>query len=198
MSLPITIMLVGFSYVIFFGVYSWLRRENLSLRFAVETVVFTLFVSGLIAFAGIPVQPITFLVLLYFITIRVRLLVDLGNIFAKRGNFKLAGQIYQLANTLWPGETGRLIIQVNQGTALLQQKKVDEAIALLKSVLKQAENGYLGVKYEAAAHYNLGVAYERKSLDAQATVAFNAVLDTWPTSEYARHASAALERRRKK
>jgi len=198
MSLPITIMLVGFAYVIFFGVYSWLRREGLSLRFAREAVVFTLFVSGLIAFAGIPVQPVTFLVLLYFITIRVRLLVDLGNIFAKRGNFKLAGQTYQLANTLWPDEAGRLIIQVNQGTALLQQKKVDEAIALLKSVIKQAENGYLGVKYEAAAHYNLGVAYQRKNLDAQATVAFNAVLDTWPTSKYARHASAALERRRKK
>jgi outer membrane protein assembly factor BamD (BamD/ComL family) len=42
------------------------------------------------------------------------------------------------------------------------------------------------------------VAYRRKGLDAQATAEFNAVLDTWPVSEYARRAKAALEQGRHK
>jgi outer membrane protein assembly factor BamD (BamD/ComL family) len=42
------------------------------------------------------------------------------------------------------------------------------------------------------------VAYRRKKMDAQATLEFNAVLDTWPVSEYARRAQAALDRGRHK
>lgn len=198
MDLPVTLMLVGFAYVILFGGYSWLRREGLSIRFAVESVVFTLAISAMVMYAGYSLQPVVFLVLLYLITMRVRVLVDIGTILAKRGNFNYAGKIYQMAKNVWPDKTGSLIIQTNQATALLQQSKLDEAITLLKCVLSQSGSGYLGVKYEAAANYNLGVAYQRKGLDAQATIAFNAVLDTWPAAEYARHARAALERHRQK
>lgn len=197
MSLPIILLIEGFSFIVLFGVISLLKREGLSGRFAVEGGIFTLVVSGLTALTGIQTHPVLFLVLIYLLTIRVRILVDAGNIFAKRGQFEQADRLYHLAVKLWPDATNDLIIQVNQGTSLLQQKKLDEAIAIFTAVLQQAEQGYLGVKYEAATHYNLGVAYLRKNMDARASIAFNAAIDTWPASEYARRAEVALEKHRR-
>lgn len=198
LSLPIILLLVGFSYTVLFGAVSLLKREGLSRRFAFEALIITLLVSGLTTLTGVQPHPVLFLILLYLLTMRVRLLVDLGNIFARRGQFELADNLYNLAASLWPDATNRLILQVNQGTSLLQQKKLDEAITILNEVLEQAGQGYLGVKYEAAAHYNLGVAYLRKNMDARASIAFNAVIDTWPVSEYARRAEVALEKHRRK
>ena len=198
LSLPIILLLVGFSYIVLFGAVSLLRREGLSRRFAFEALIITLIVSGLTTLTGIQPHPVLFLILLYLLTMRVRLLVDLGNIFARRGQFELADKLYNLAASLWPDTTNRLILQVNQGTSLLQQKKLDEAIAIFNAILEQAGQGYLGVKYEAATHYNLGVAYLRKNMDARASIAFNAVIDTWPTSMYARRAEIALEKHRRK
>ena len=198
LSLPIILLLVGFSYIVLFGAVSLLRREGLSRRFAFEALIITLIVSGLTTLTGIQPHPVLFLILLYLLTMRVRLLVDLGNIFARRGQFELADKLYNLAASLWPDATNSLILRVNQGTSLLQQKKLDEAIAIFNEVLEQAALGYLGVKYEAAAHYNLGVAYLRKNMDARASIAFNAVIDTWPASEYARRAEVALEKHRRK
>jgi tetratricopeptide (TPR) repeat protein len=198
LSLSIILLLVGFSYIILFGAVSLLRREGLSRRFAFEALIITLLVSGLTTLTGIQPHPVLFLILLYLLTMRVRLLVDLGNIFARRGQFEFADKLYNLAASLWPDATNSLILRVNQGTSLLQQKKLDEAIAIFNEVLEQAAQGYLGVKYEAAAHYNLGVAYLRKNMDARASIAFNAVIDTWPASEYARRAEVALEKHRRK
>lgn len=197
MSLPIILLIEGFSFIVLFGVISLLKREGLSSRFAVEGGIFTLVVSGLTALTGIQTHPVLFLVLIYLLTIRVRILVDAGNIFAKRGQFEQADRLYHLAAKLWPDATNDLIIQVNQGTSLLQQKKLDEAIAIFTTVLQQAEQGYLGVKYEAATHYNLGVAYLRKNMDARASIAFNEAIDTWPASEYARRAEVALDKHRR-
>ena len=198
MSLPILLLLVGFSYIVLFGAVSLLKREGLSRRFAIEGGIFTIVVSALTALTGIQFHPIFFLILIYLLTMRVRVLVDLGNIFAQRGQFDQADNLYRLAGALWPDMTNHLILQVNQGTSLLQQKKLDEAIAIFNSILEQADNGYLGVKYEAATHYNLGVAYLRKDMDAKASIAFNAVVDTWPASMYARRAEIALEKHRRK
>lgn len=198
LSLPVILLLEGFSFVVLFGVVSLLKREGLSRRFAIEAVIFTLVVSGLTALTGIQTHPILFLILIYLLTMRVRILVDLGNIFARRGQFELADKLYNLAERLWPDATNCLILRVNLGTSLLQQKKLDEAIAMFNEILEQAEHGYLGVKYEAATHYNMGVAYLRKNMDARASIAFNAVIDTWPASEYARRAEVALEKNRRK
>jgi tetratricopeptide (TPR) repeat protein len=198
MSLPIILLLEGFSYIVLFGAVSLLKREGLSSHFAVEGGIFTLMVSGLTALTGIQTHPVLFLVLIYLLTMRVRILVDLGTILATRGQFEQADKLFQLAAKLWPDATNRLILQVNQGTSLLQQKKLDEAIAIFNDVLEQAGQGYLGVKYEAATHYNLGVAYLRKNMDAKASIAFNAVIDTWPASLYARRAEVALEKHRRK
>ena len=198
MNLPMFLLLEGLLFVVTFGALSLFRREGLSIQFAVEAVVITLIASGLTAFTPLDVSPILLLIVIYLVTMRVRLLVDLGTFFAQRGQFTQADRIYTLALRLWPDHAGRLIVEVNQGTACLQRNALDQAISIFKSVLEKAGQGYLGVKYESAAHYNLGVAYRRKNMEAQAIAEFNAVLDTWPASVYARHAQMALEQSRHK
>jgi tetratricopeptide (TPR) repeat protein len=192
------LLLVGLCYVLVFGGLSWLRREGFSLRFAVEGVVITLIVAGLAAFTPFQMNPVLLILLLYVITMRVRLLVDLGTTLARRGQRARAASVYDLASRLWPDAAGRLILQINQGVRNLQEGQLDQAITMLQGVLAQAGGGYLSAKHECATHYNLAVAYERKGLDAQAVVEFNATLDTWPGSEYGRRAAAALERRSKR
>ena len=197
MSLPVLLLLLGFVFIVLFGALGWLRREGLSGRFAVEATVLTLVASGLTALTNFPTHPVAFLLIVYLLTMRVRLIVDVGNLLAQRGQFAQADRLYALAMRLWPDGAGRLVVQVNQGVSRLQQGALDEAIAIFKGVLQNAQ-GYLGIKYEAATHYNLGVAYRRKGMEAPATMEFNAVLDTWPVSEYARRAQLALEQARHK
>ncbi|MBN1452407.1 MAG: tetratricopeptide repeat protein [Anaerolineales bacterium] len=198
MNTSILILTVGGAYIVLFGGLSLLRREGLSTRLAIEAILITALVSGLAALTGRQIHPVFFLLFLYLITMRVRILVDLGNTLAKKGRFSQAERLYQLAMHLWPDQTGKLIIQINEGTALLQQSRMDEAIQTFKNVLVKSNQDYLGVKYEVAAHYNLGVAYLRKNLDALATVEFNTVLDTWPASEFAQRATSALEQHRRR
>ena len=198
MSLPLLLLLEGLLYVVFFGALSLFRREGLSIPFAIEATVITAAAAGLTAFTPLTVNPIVMLVIVYLVTMRVRLLVDVGTLLAQRGQFAQAERFLAFALRLWPDPSGRLIVQVNQGVARLQQNALDEAIAILKAVLEQGRQGYLGVKYESAAHYNLGVAYRRKRMDAQATAEFNAVLDIWPASVYARSAALALQQERHK
>ena len=198
MSLPVLLLLEGFAYVVLLGVLTLLRRERLSMQFAIESIVFTGLVSGMTVLTGFPTHPALFLALIYLLTMRVRLLVDLATVFARRGQFARADQLYTLASRLWPDPPSRLILLVNQATSLLQQNKLDEAVAGFTGVLQQAGHGYLGVKYEAAAHYNLAIAYLRKNMEARAVIEFNAVMDAWPASQYARRAEAALEKHRRK
>lgn len=196
MSAPLIILLVGLAYVLLVGGLALFRREGLSTRFAVESICITAITSGLAALTGIPINPVLFIILLYLLTMRVRILVDFGNIFARRGNNRPAGSIYDFASRLWPDAASSLVLKVNQATLFLQEKKLDESIALFTDVLQQAGQGYLGIKYEAAAHFNLGVAYQRKNLPGRATVEFNAVIDTWPTSLFAHRAQEALDNQR--
>jgi tetratricopeptide (TPR) repeat protein len=197
-NLPVLLLFEGFLFIVLFGGLSLLRRERLSGQFALEAIAITGVASGFTALTGFTTHPILFFILLYLITLRVRLLVDLGNFFAQRGQFSSAHRVYALAEHLWPDQTSRLIVQVNQGTARLQQGAPDEAITIINNVLQKASEGYLGIKYEAAAHYNLGVAYRRKKMEARAVSEFTAVLDIWPVSEYARRAEAALADTRNK
>ncbi len=197
MNPVLVILLVGFSYVVVFGGLSLFRREGLSFRFAVESVIITAVATASVALTGLSLHPVLFLVVLYVLSMRVRILVDLGTLFAQRGQFAQADRLFDLASHLWPDVTSQLIVQLNQATSLLQQGNLDTAIAMYRDVLDKAE-GHLGIKHEAAAHYNLGVAYLRKGMDAPATVEFNAVVDTWPASPYARRAEAVLEKRRRK
>jgi len=83
---------------------------------------------------------------------------------------------------------------VNHATMLLQGNKLDESISLFTEVLNQADQGSLGVKYESASHFNLGVAHLRRKNISKATIEFNSAIDTWPASLYALRAQQALER----
>jgi tetratricopeptide (TPR) repeat protein len=198
MDSPFFLFLVVFLYVVVFGGLSLLRREGLSMRFALEAIGLTTVVSLLAWALGVTVHPVIFLFFLYLITMRVRMLVDLGNALARRKNFSAAEKVYQFAGKVWPDSSNRLILEVNQSTSLLQQGALDEAIQAFKTLLTQSNQGYLGIRYESAAHYNLGIAYLRKGLESQAVIEFNTVLDIWPASEYARAASNALARLQKK
>jgi tetratricopeptide (TPR) repeat protein len=198
MSLHLLIGLIGLLYIVVFGGMSLLRREGLSIRFAVESVCITAIVVILVVLTPFQIHPVLFLLLLYVITLRVRIVVDLANVFARRGNYAQAERIYSLASHLWPDQTSDLIIKVNHAILLLQKNQINESISMFTEILSQANQGYLGVKYEAAAHFNLGVAYLRNNNNSMATIEFNAVLDTWPASLYARRAQEALERQRTK
>jgi tetratricopeptide (TPR) repeat protein len=198
MSLHILIGLIGLIYIVVFGAMTLLRREGLSIRFAVESVCITAIAYLLVVVTAVQIHPVVFLFVLYIITMRVRIVVDVANTFAGRGNYVQAEKIYNFASRMWPDQTGKLIIDVNHAILLLQKNQLDDSVALFTSVLSEANKGFLGVKYEAAVHYNLGVAYLRKNNPSMATVEFNAVLDTWPASLYARRAQQALERERNK
>ncbi len=196
MDSPLFLFLVGFLYIVVFGGLSLMRKEGLSIRFAAESVAFTVLVSLVSWLTGAWVHPAIFLLVLYIVTMRVRLLVDIGNTFARRRSFTTAERIYALAEKLWPDASNLAIVNVNKGTLRLQQGALDESIAILKNILQQSNLGVLGIKFESAAHYNLGVAYHRKGLEAQSVAEFNTVLDIWPSSEYARAADHALARHR--
>ncbi len=198
MSLYLMISLIGLLYIVVFGGLGIFRREGLSIRFAVESVCVTAIAVILVVLLRIQIHPVLFLIVLYLITLRVRILVDLANFFARRGNYIRAESIYNLAYHLWPDQTNDLIIKVNHATLLLQKNQLNEAISMFTEVLSQADHGYLGVKYEAAAHFNLGVAYLRNSNNSMATIEFNSTIDTWPVSLYAQRAQQALERQRHK
>lgn len=198
MGIPLIILLVGLAYIVLFGGLALLRREGLSMRFAIESAIITGLVSGFAALTAVKVNPVIFLIILYLLTMRVRILVDLGVMFARQGKVSTAKKLNEAAERVWPDNTNRLILKVNQATLSLQEDKLDEAITMFTDILHQADQGYLGVKYEAAAHYNLGVAYVRNNEPGRATVAFNAVIDTWPASLYAHRAQQALDRLRSK
>ncbi|MDD2696168.1 MAG: hypothetical protein PHD58_09610 [Anaerolineales bacterium] len=192
MSTPVMILLVGFLFIVFFGGFSLLRREGLSMRFAIEALLVTFLVSGLTWALRLTLHPVIFLGVLYLLTLRVRLLVDAGNLYARRGRYDLAARFYQLAGNAGADQSSRMIVLLNRHTLTLQEGDLDGAIAGFKALLEEAGRGYLGLKYEAAAHYNLGVAYRRKGAAAQAIAEFNAAIDSLPSSLYAQRAEAAL------
>lgn len=194
MDLHLMIGMIGLLYILVFGGMSLLRREGLSIRFAVEAVIITALAVLLVVLTPIQIHPVLFLLLLYIVTLRIRVLIDLANSLARRGKYSQAEKLYDLAASLWPDPTNELIIKVNRATMLLHKDQVAESISMFTDVLSQADKGYLGVKYEAAAHFNLGVAYLRNNNNSMATIQFNEAIDTWPASLYAHRAEQALGR----
>ena len=75
----------------------------------------------------------------------------------------------------------------------LRAGQLAQATADLEALLADPEHG-LSPKHEAAARYNLGVAYRRQGNEARAVVEFNKVIDVMPGSLYASGAQIALEK----
>jgi tetratricopeptide (TPR) repeat protein len=192
------LLLIACLYILTFGGLGLLRREGLSVQFAVEVAVLTVILVGGSLLLGTPMNPLLFLVLLYLITMRSRLVVDLANILAKRENYDLAFRLYDLGLAWWPDAASRLIVLTNKGAAELYGGQVEEAIDTLEGVLETEKRPRLGLKYESACRYNLGYAYERNGEDAKAVEQYNETIDLFPGSVYGQAAQAALNRRKKK
>jgi len=191
MNYPLTLLLLGLLFTVLFGVLTWLRREGISIRFAIESTLLSIAGSGLAALTAVQINPVYFLGIIYVITMRVRILVDLGVLLANRKKLDAAGKCFDLALRLWPDLIGRTAVQLNQGVLFLQQGDKNKAVETFKEVLAVEEK--LGPKTAAAAHYNLAMAYFMKGQEAQASAELLAAVDAAPGSEYARRAEHRLE-----
>lgn len=193
---PWILLLVALLFILLFGGLALLRKEPLSLRAAVEGLVFTALVYVLYWTAGFLMHPVLFLVLLYLLTMRSRVLVDLGNSIAKRGRFDLAHRLYDWAERVGYEPSTKYVSRINLGACLLKEKRLQEAIDVLSSVEQDAKTGSLGAKYEAACRYNLGIALMRSGRNAEAVRQLNEVESVLPGSIYAVGAKIELKRYR--
>jgi len=197
MNPHLIILTIGIFYTLIFGALSLLRREGLSTQFAIESVVITMMVLGIAWLTNTAVDPLPFLIFIYLVTMRGRLLVDLANALSSRGRQRDAIKILQWAMKLLPDRSTRLVIQVNMGIVQLRRKNPASAQALFEEVLREMEvGGGLGIKYEAACRYNLGKALMGQGKEPEAVRQFNEVMVIYPSSIYSKAAGMALEERR--
>jgi tetratricopeptide (TPR) repeat protein len=193
MNPSLVILLVGVLYILGFGALSFMRREGLSTRFAIEGVILTAICAALV-YAGAPIHPVLFFAIVYLITTRVRLLVDLGNTFTSRQRYDQALALFRLALQLWPDVTSRQIVLINRGVTQLRMQDPEAAYHTLEKALA-CEPLRPGAKYLAAGYYNLGLACRRTGREAEAIRRFNEAIDTLPNSIYAHGARQALKKR---
>lgn len=191
----LTILLVALMFILIFGGLPVLRKEEPSLQLAVEVLVITGVSIGTSLLTGLRLDPVLFLILLYLIVMRCRLLMDLGNLLSARGRHQPALSVYQLIMRLGPDFPIRLIALISYSAVLVRVGALEEAIRILEEILEKWEER-LHPKHESACHYNLAVAYMRMGRESRAVSEFNQTIDAWPMSLYAQHAEAALERRR--
>jgi len=187
----LSIVLVGLCYILGFGALSYVRRQGASLQFAVEGLVVTA-AGAAVDLIGVPLHPLLFLVALYLITMRVRLMVDLGNAFARRKQHRRALGLYRIALRLWPDAASRQIVLINRGVTELGMQEPERAFVTLGEALS-GEKQRAGAKYLAAGYYNLGLACRRTGRKAQAIRRFNEAIDAYPHSVYGRAAQRALK-----
>jgi tetratricopeptide (TPR) repeat protein len=189
------LILVGLFYVFLMGIMSVLRREGLSGQFAVESLL----IVALAVLTGVIADPIVLFILLYLLTMRARLLTDLANLLYKRRGYAAAARCYRLALRLFPDRSSRFVVLVNWGIAHLHAGDLPSAITTLKGVLEAAsEGGGLGLKHQAACHYNLGLACRKNGDEASAAQQFEQVIKLYPTSAYGQAAERALQHRRER
>jgi tetratricopeptide (TPR) repeat protein len=197
MNPHLLILAIGIFYTLIFGALSLLRREGLSTQFAIEASGITVVVVGIAWLTNMMVDPLPFLIFIYLVTMRGRLLVDLSNSFSSRGRQRDAIKLLQWAMRLLPDRSTRFVIQVNMGIVQLRRKNPASAQMLFEEVLRETEDrGGLGIKYEAACRYNLGKALMAQGKESEAVRQFNEVMVIYPSSIYSKAAGMALEKRR--
>jgi tetratricopeptide (TPR) repeat protein len=187
------ILLVGLLYLLGFGALSFVRRQGLSTRFAVEGLIVAA-VGVVLVFASVPLHPALFLLIIYLITMRVRLLVDLGNWLTSRERYEQALNLYRFALRLGPDGVSRQIVLINRGVTQLRMQEPEAACLTFEEALAD-EEARLGAKYLAAGYYNLGLACRRTGREAEAIRRFNEAIDALPNSIYAHGARQALKKR---
>ncbi len=190
MNPVLLIVIEGALFALVFGGLSLVKKESLSRQFLFEVLVITLL--GLaVAAAGVDLNPVLFLVVLYLVTMRARLLVDLGNLLSSRGKHEAALSTYRLALRLKPDPAGRLSALINTGVAHLRRRAPDETVSTLQEALNAMPQGF-HPKYETACRYNLGLAYRRTGNEKEAIHQFKEVIRLFPHSLYARGAQTAI------
>jgi len=189
------ILLVALLFILVFGGLPVLKKEGLSLQLAVEVLVLTGLSIGASLLTGLRLDPILFLIFLYLLVMRCRLLIDLGNLLSSRGRHQPALSIYRLAMQLAPDFPIRLTALISYSAVLVRIGALEEAIRILEGVLEKGRER-LQPKHESACHYNLGVAYLRLGRESRAVREFNETVDAWPLSPYAQYAQTVLEKRR--
>ncbi len=186
------VLLVGALFLgAFTGLYA-LRRQPLPLRFLLEGGILTAAAAALCLF-GPAVHPILFLVIIYVVTMRVRILVDLGNLLASRKHFRAALAAVAFALRLGPDPAGRQLALINRGVTQLRMGEPQSAYSTLTDVLR-GDRVKLSPHDRAAGLYNLGVACERGGRLAEAERSFRMAIETMPGSIYALGADKALKR----
>jgi tetratricopeptide (TPR) repeat protein len=190
------LLLVACLFIVTFGALSFFRREGLSAQFALEAALLTAVLVGIPSLFGRQINPYIFVILLYLVTMRSRLLVDLANTFASRDRYDTAFRLYGLSLALWPDATSRLIVLTNRGIAEMRNGQVDTAITTLQGVLSSESRSSLGRRYEAACHYTLGLAWEQKREEGKAVAEYNEAIEVMPGSPFGQAAAARLQRRR--
>lgn len=198
MDLYVMIMILGFSYALLFGFLGYLKREGLSIQFISEAVVITLLVTGIGYATGSELNPILFLIFVYLITMRARLLTDVANLLSNRGRQRDAIAILQVAMRLFPDLQTRLIIMTNMGIVQILRKNPESAVTILNSVLEESKDGGLGIRYRAACEYNLGIALRAVGEDSKSVKHFREAAEIYPGSAFGKAATKALEERRKR
>jgi len=186
------IPLIGVLYILGFSALSFIRRQGPSVQFIAEGIGLIIFFSVLSA-AVIPVSPFIFFISLYLFTMRVRLLIDLGNWFSSRKRYGRALDLFHLALRLRPDTAGRQIALINRGVTQLRMQEPEAAYFTLRGVLVEG-NVQPGAKYQAAGYYNLGLACRRTGREGEAVQHFNEAIAVLPNSIYAYAATQALKR----
>jgi tetratricopeptide (TPR) repeat protein len=192
----LSLLLTGVLFIVLFGLLSLVRREGVSRRFFFESAVVTAVFVLLSLLGVLSVHPVVFLIVVYLITMRVRLVIDLGGALARRGRVAGAGRAFKAASMLGPDRAGALLVRLNQGACALADKRPAEAIPLFQDIMEKADAARLGAKYRAACRYNLGIALWRENRAAEAAQELEAAQDAWPASTYARRAENALKKLR--
>ncbi len=190
------LILEALLFALAFGALSWLRGEGLPIRFAWEVVAVTAVCLLLCGAGGLRMHPVVFLTLVYLVTMRARLLVDLGNALSARGRYERALAVFELGSRLAGDGLTRAMVGVNVGVVHIRQQRFEEAIALLTEVLGTIPEGRGGPKLTAACRYNLGLAYLRAGEERKAVQQFSEVIELMPNSLYARGAASALKKAR--
>lgn len=192
MESPLVIPLIGLVYVLGFGALSYVRGQGLSVRFAVEGLLFTA-IGAALKYASVPIHPLLFLIALYLLTMRVRLLVDMGNWFCGKGKVKEALALYRLALKVRPDVASRQLVLINRGVAQLRNTDPEGAYVTLTQAL-MGERGQIGARHWAACYYNLGLACRRTGREAEAIRRFNEAVDAWPNSIFGEAAARELKK----
>jgi tetratricopeptide (TPR) repeat protein len=166
-------------------------------QFALEVLGITALVEIGSLLTQTVVNPVLFLAFIYLLSMRGRLLVDLANLLSGRGRQRDAISLLQLALRLFPDKATHLVILVNMGIVQLRRQNPSSAQSLFETVLERAAEGGLGLKYEAACRYNLGLALQKQGKEAQAVRQFSETINVFPNSLYGKAAERALEKRRR-